>query len=219
MRNRIIIVLGAVVISAILIQLSTSGRHHTDSTMADTRYHRTISEWVNDPAIGYIVIGQVISKGESRIIPDSVTPPEIQARIEQNGGLAGSIVTDYTFRVAVVLKGNDLKSGDTITIVQGGGNVNGYAQEIDASRAPIEVEEQAVLSLVYDPRDPTVSADQRKYAVITQPEVRYRVLNGKIELMPGEWQDLPDLKGFVQLKGMRQEEFVQKMVTLTQATP
>lgn len=183
------------------------------SDLASTLYHQDIASWVNDPVIEYIVVGQVISKGESRIIPDTITPMEFQKRIEENGGLAGYIATDYTFQILLIVKGKDLKVEDTITVVKIGGSVNGLIQETPIENPPLEVGERAILSLFYDPRDPTVSPDHKKYAVITQPEVRYRINNGSIELMPGEWQDLPELKEFVSLKGIPITDFVTKMLS------
>jgi len=211
MTSKIFMGLGACATILTLLSLSsllipTRGR---TSDLATTLYHRDIAAWVSDPVIEYIVVGQVISKGESRIIPDTVTPIEFQKRIEENGGLAGYIATDYTFQVLLIVKGKNLRAGDTITVVQIGGSVNGLIQETPVEPPPLEVGERAILSLFYDPRDPTVSPDHKKYAVITQPEVRYRINNGRIELMPGEWQDISELEEFVKLRRLSEVDFVQ----------
>jgi len=181
------------------------------------RYHRSVAEWINDPVIDYIIVGQVVSKGESRIIPDTITPAEIRKQIEQNGGLAGYIVTDYTFQVLHVVKGKDLNSGDTITIVKVGGSINGRIEETPLENPPLESGDQVILSLFLDPHDPTISSDNKKYTVITQPEVRYKILNGKLELMPGEWQNSPELIEFVRLKGLSEADFAQKALNALQA--
>lgn len=209
MYRKAIIGAGMLTIAAMAVQLIVASKNNGPQNLAEIRYHQSISEWMHSPVIDYIVVGEVISQGESRIIPDTVTPIEFQKRIEENGGLAGYIATDYTFQILHILKGEDLKAGDAITIVQIGGSVNGFRQETPIENPPLEAREQAILSLFYDPRDPTVSPEHKKYAVITQPEVRYRINNGKIELMPGEWRSLFGLEEFVKLEGLSEADFIQ----------
>lgn len=195
---------------AILLVVSCNSVQEESEPLAELRFYRSLSEWLNSKHLDFIVIGQVISRGEGRIIPRSEISPDVQKRIEQAGGLNGTIVTDYSFKIERVIKGNGSAAGETITIVQSGGSVDGRTVNFVPMFRPIQVGERAILSLVYDERDPTVSESNKKYTVVMNPEVRYRIVNGRIELMPGDWHQIPTVREFQSLRAISESEFINK---------
>lgn len=179
-----------------------------DDPAADIRHYKSVPEWINSKYLGHIIIGQVISREASRISSRTDIPIETQKRIEQAGGINGTIVTDYTFKIEQIIKGKGLSPGETITIVQSGGTVDGRSSKFSKTFQPIEVGERAILSLVYDERDPTVSDAAKKYTVLLNPEARYRIINGRVELMPGDWQQIPSVREFQSLRALSESEFI-----------
>lgn len=154
-----------------------------------------------------VVVGIVIGSQPSRLIRDNL-PPEIEKNIEQAGGVPGLIVTDYSFRVEKVLKGQ-LSKGDTIIIVQTGGTYNGVKEYIEDDPL-FEVEERAVLFLNDISGDSILAPNEQKYTINGTPQARFRVTNNQVVPIV---MNKPFVAGF---KGMKEEDFIR---TIQKSSP